>query len=161
MTFKYFAYGSCMSFNSLIHTFGNNEFKFTGAAILRDYSVLFNYPSTGHDFNYLNISKKPGAIVHGGLFDIPGILLEKLDAREGLLNNRYERTDIQVDKYNNKGTVECFTYSALITTNHELFCGDRYAQIVVDGIDDCNIDSRYADCMRANIKTLKDNYDAR
>jgi cystathionine beta-lyase len=150
----YFAYGSCMSFESLSKTLQQDVSSiFEGAFKLQGYKLVCNYPSTNGQDCFLNIEENSDEEVWGGLFKIDESQLHQIRIREAYYKQRYsEKVVVVKDKDGNSFKV--LTYIANVTSAEEGNPGPRYAGLVTQGLVDCGLPTSYQDNINSRVLHL-------
>lgn len=92
----YFAYGSNVSENRMRNE-RNINYNFRKSAILEDYKMIFNKVSKNNVYlGFANIVESDGDIVQGALYLINPSDINIIDKYEGVKNNHYYRTIVNV-----------------------------------------------------------------
>ncbi|QQE79974.1 gamma-glutamylcyclotransferase family protein [Alicyclobacillus sp. SO9] len=125
----YFAFGSCMSPQDFQRTVP--QFEILGPAVLQDYKVAFTHYAAGRAGGVADIVSAPGRQVEGVLYQFPVVYLSRLDEREGVPENTYER--ITVDVSLNHQTKSAVTYTIVTKSETELAPSNLYRDIILDG----------------------------
>jgi len=129
-TLLYFSYGSCMCRFSFRQTVP--RYELIGAAELLDHRLGFTITSTRRGGGAADIVEEPGRSVWGILYRIPRRYLLRLDEREGVFLERYQRKIVAVKAFGT--TLEpVLTYSVVNKAHDEVPPSPEYAGLIWDG----------------------------
>lgn len=153
--FYYFAYGSCMNFESLSETLSIDvRARFVGPAVVPDHALAFNYPSLNGVNFYSNLDPERGARAEGGLFQLPSSTREALRDREGCSLGRYHESALSGIECNGRRYHDVLVYLAWIVAG-EGYPGERYEALMKQGLIDCQVSVGYARQVRARLDSLR------
>jgi len=122
----YFAYGSCMSEESLNQTV---EARLIGPGKLKDYCLTFNKFSKKWGGGVADIIPAPGGLVEGVLFEVKDFV--ELDRREGA-PNYYRRIEIEVET-EIKGCVQVVSYEVVKKSPELIIPTNKYMNMILEG----------------------------
>lgn len=152
--FDYFAYGSCMNFDSLSRSLGINASDyFIGCGVVSEHKVLFNYLSVNEPTCCANLVAFEGGLAEGGLFRLPYALAPLLDAREGVAIGRYEKISICA-KYHGGLLKKVISYTSKHVAENEWAPSPRYRDIIVQGLSDSGTTELYREEIAFRINSL-------
>ncbi|MCC3720477.1 gamma-glutamylcyclotransferase [Rouxiella badensis] len=153
--FQLFAYGSCMNHESLSKTLLTDaKAYFIGPALLAHHRLIFNYSSLNEPVCCANIRPDYGHRVEGALYRLPTRFLDIIDAREGVPLGRYKRQRVGVTTLTEGQDTTAFTYFGLVTLNDEAAPSIRYRDLLLQGLYDARVSSRYKLSLRQHLDSL-------
>jgi cation transport regulator ChaC len=127
----YFAYGSCMDEQSFAQTVGKDHYEVAGAAVLKDYQLVFSAFSKKRNGGVADLVFAPGEEVEGVLYRITPEALEPLDEREGVPSGKYKRMDVHVCFQ--EQLVRAMTYTIVNKEQEEIKPSKEYLQLIYNG----------------------------
>lgn len=127
----FFAYGSCMDVDSFSRTVGAGNFEIVGAAVLKDYRLVFNLYSDFRGGGVADIVSHPGEQVEGVLYRLKPEALDPLDQREGVDRGIYRRMTVTV--FHQRQPVKTMTYTVVNKEQKDLAPSQEYAQLIYNG----------------------------
>lgn len=91
-----------------------------------------------------NIVKRKGSIVYGVIYKVTKDILKKLDVKEGVNNNIYEREYCKI--HSDKKTYKCITYRMLEDTIYgRMSPSNAYRKRIMVGALNYNFPNKYLD----------------
>lgn len=151
-----FAYGSCMSQQSLTKTLGDDSRRyFVSSATLAHHRLCFNYTSLNEPVCCANISPTLGSTVQGALYRLPEQLMTLIDRREGVHLQRYKRQWVSVTQADGQPVI-AITYFARATQRSEAAPSERYRQLLVAGAQDAGVSYSYTINLLRHMAQLPD-----
>lgn len=130
----YFAYGSNISENRMRNE-RNVNYTFRKFAVLENYKLVFNKVSKKNVYlGYANIVESEGDIVQGALYLINESDINIIDKFEGVKNNHYYRSIVNVNCEGEK--INAITYVANPTMIRQNIKPDKnYLSYILEGKD--------------------------
>lgn len=135
----YFAYGSNISENRMRNE-RNVNYEFRKFAVLENYKMIFNKVSKNNVYlGFANIVESEGDIVQGALYLINSSDINTIDKYEGVKNNHYYRTIVNVICDGEK--INAITYIANQSMIRENIKPDKkYLSYILEGKDLFTVD---------------------
>ena len=128
MTLLYFAYGSNLAEAEMEEWCP--EHRFLGPAQVDGYRLELRRRSIRWGAGALDLVSTPGATVWGALYELPGISLERLDAKEGA-GLAYARVEVEPVLAGERR--RAVTYEVIEKEPQQVPCSPDYAQLVLAG----------------------------
>ena len=127
----YFAYGSCMDEKSFQNTVGKENYEVVGAAVLKDYQMVFNAYSAKRNGGVADLVFEPGGEMEGVLYRLKPEALEPLDEREGVGIGKYKRIEVNVCYQDH--LISAMTYTVVNKEQAEIKPSIEYLQLIYSG----------------------------
>nr|WP_224412720.1 gamma-glutamylcyclotransferase [Oscillatoria salina] len=141
--FYYFAYGSCMCPVDLKRSLGENTHDYViGVATLKNYRLGFYRRSLRRNCGVLDIVSDPTSSVNGVLYQLPWRLSDRLDEREEVPRNGYQRENIDVE-CGSRFYQNVRTYVVVDKLTEEIAPNDWYFTVVLRGAVTCGLPEEY------------------
>ena len=128
MTLLYFAYGSNLAKTEMEEWCA--EHRFLGAARLGGYRLELRRRSIRWGAGVLDLVATPGAEAWGALYELPGVALERLDAKEGA-GFAYAR--VEVEPVLDGEPRRAVAYEVIDKEPEQVACSPEYTELVLAG----------------------------